>query len=174
MKKGLVHIYTGKGKGKTSAAVGLAVRAIAHGFKILYANFNKGDSFVNTETEILKKLGAVIRVCACSHPDFTPGVSLKRHAEKTREALNMINDLIKKETFDLLVLDEILISVRDGFIEEEIVLDFIRKKPSNLELVLTGRGATGKLTGIADYVSEIDKIKHPFDQGISAREGIEF
>ncbi len=172
---GLIHIYTGNGKGKTTSAVGLTARALGHGFKVCYAYFHKEpEKYGYTELENLKKLGANVLGFAKGHPFCNKeinGDSLKPQAEK---ALETLRDLLQKDHYDMLVMDEILISVRDGYLEEEKLLDFVKNKPSDLELVMTGRGATDRLIELADYVSEVQKIKHPYDHMITSREGIEY
>ncbi len=175
MEKGLIHIYTGDGKGKTTATVGLSLRAIGHGLKVCYANFNKAEgTYVNTEVDILKKLGAKIIIGTSQHPTFNSRVSSEEQSELTHNSLKNIDEVIHDDNFDMLLLDEILISVRDGFLKEDTLINFIRHKPQGLELVMTGRGATEKIIALADYVSEINAIKHPFNEGILGREGIEF
>ena len=175
MKKGLVHVYTGTGKGKTTAAVGLATRALGQGMKVVYAHFVKRpDLYGYHEIDSLEKLGATIMGFTDGHPFFNKDVKPERLKEQIREALVYLSGYLKISVPDLLIMDEILITVRDGFLEEDLLLQFIDQKPEGTELVLTGRGVTEKLIARADYVSEINKIKHPFDQGISSRRGIEF
>ena len=94
--------------------------------------------------------------------------------KQVKEALVYLAGYLQTSPPDLLILDEILITARDGFLDEDLLLNFIDEKPNGMELVLTGRGATEKLIARASYVSEINKIKHPFDEGIPSRKGIEF
>ncbi len=173
---GLVHIYTGNGKGKTTAAVGLGVRACGRGMKVLMVQFLKGRE--TGEMKALQRLS----------PDF----ELYRQKETAKFTWNMTPQeleemgknisglfaLAVKEAMegkrDMLILDEIMASVTSGLIPLEEVLDFVRKKPSGLELVMTGRDAPPELAQLADYISEIKPVKHPLEFGIAAREGIEF
>lgn len=175
MKKGLVHIYTGTGKGKTTASVGLGARALGQGFKVVYAHFMKRpDLYGYHEIDSLKKLGATIMGFTDGHPFFDKSISPETLKVQVQEALVFLSGYLKSSPPDLLIMDEILITVRDGFLQEDDLLEFINQKPEGTELVLTGRGATDRLIERADYVSEINKIKHPYDQGISSRKGIEF
>ncbi|NPA36983.1 MAG: cob(I)yrinic acid a,c-diamide adenosyltransferase [Chlorobi bacterium] len=175
METGLIHIYTGEGKGKTTAAVGLAIRALSHGLRVCYVNFNKGGGkYVNTEVDTLEILGAKVIVATDQHPAFNADISAETNSKQTLNALGFIKELVRSADFDMLILDEILISVRDNFIQDKVLVDFIKNKPDSLELVLTGRGATGEVIEMADYVSEIVKVKHPYDNGIFSREGIEY
>lgn len=172
---GLIHIYTGDGKGKTTAAIGLATRALGGGFKVCYCSFHKRpEKYGYTEMESLKKLGASVYNFAKGHPHLDKSISPGAVAQEAKEAVNFLKDLVRHETFDLLIMDEILISVRDHYIEEELLLDFIRSKPEHLELVLTGRGATENLMELAHYVTYCKKVKHPFDSKIRSRKGIEY
>jgi len=175
MKKGLIHVYTGDGKGKTTASVGLSVRALAHGLKVCYAYFNKKPAnYGNTEVDLLDKLGAIIYGTDAQHPSFDKSVTHAKHREITKRNFKKLRHFIEKNDFDLLVIDELLISVRDGFLEEEDILNFFNNKPKKLELVLTGRGATDKIMDKADYVSNVQMIKHPYQKGLNSRKGIEF
>lgn len=175
MKKGLVHIYTGDGKGKTTASVGLAVRALAHGFKVVYASFFKrpGENGYS-EVQVLKDLGALVFSFAEGMPMANKHITAEEYNLAVVKGLADLKEFIKNHKTDLLVLDEILIAVKCDFLADEELLNFIREKPKAMELVLTGRGATEKLKEMADYVSNLTKEKHPFDLGVESREGIEY
>jgi cob(I)alamin adenosyltransferase len=175
LKKGLIHIYTGEGKGKTTASIGLAVRALGHGMKVCYAHFNKQPELYGyNEIQSLQNLGATILGFTKGHWSFNAEVTRESSREDVINGLAELAAFIQKEKPDLLVLDEILISVRDGTVAETELLEFIALKPFNLELVLTGRGASDGLIEVADYVSYIQKVKHPYDRKIKSRQGIEF
>ncbi|MCF8335804.1 MAG: cob(I)yrinic acid a,c-diamide adenosyltransferase [Bacteroidales bacterium] len=175
MEKGLVHIYTGDGKGKTTAAAGLALRALGHGLTVCYAYFHKRpERYGYTEVGSLKKLGVEVHGIAEGHPFFDKDIVAGQHAELTEKQFKELVEHVRNQQFDLLILDEVIVSVHSGFLPEKLLTDFISSKPENLELVLTGRDATANLIGLADYVSEIRKVKHPYDKKISAREGIEY
>jgi cob(I)alamin adenosyltransferase len=175
MKKGLIHIYTGDGKGKTTAAIGLAIRALGHKLSVCYAYFHKNpekDGYA--ETQILQDLGVEIHGIAQDHPFFNPDIDPKEHRKQAEAGLDQLVDMTHQKKYDLLVMDEVIIAVHSGFLPEEKLLDFMEKKPAGLEMILTGRNATPMMIEHADYVSSITSVKHPFEQNIHAREGIEY
>ena len=175
METGLIHVYTGNGKGKTTSAVGLAARALGQGLNVVYCYFMKRpDLYGYHEIDSLKKLGAVVMGFTDGHPFFDKSLTAELLGIQLREALLTLKNYLAENEVDLLIMDEILIAVRDHFLEEELLVNFIDSKPQGTELVLTGRGATDKVKAKANYVSEIKKIKHPFDEGIGSRKGIEF
>ncbi|MCM8819935.1 MAG: cob(I)yrinic acid a,c-diamide adenosyltransferase [Candidatus Omnitrophica bacterium] len=175
MKKGLIQIYTGDGKGKTTSAVGLAIRARGHNLKVCYIYFHKdSDRFGYGELKCLKKLGVDIFGFAKSHPHFCKKTKISEISDECHRGLEFIEKIFKEKKYDVVIVDEIFISLRDGFISEEELIELLEKKPKNLELILTGRGATQKIIDKADLVSQIQKIKHPYDLGIKSRKGIEF
>lgn len=175
MKTGLVHIYTGDGKGKTTSAVGLAVRALGHGLRVCYIYFHKDpEKYGYTEIINLEKLGAQVFGFAKGHCFLDKEITKETLLKQVEEGVDFIKSTIFKSSFDLLIIDEIIISVRDGYIAEQTILELISCKPENLELVLTGRGATNNMINLADYVSNITKVKHPYDREILSREGIEY
>jgi cob(I)alamin adenosyltransferase len=174
-QRGLIHVYTGDGKGKTTAAVGLATRSLGHGMNVCYCSFHKDpEKYGYTEMQSLRKLGATVHNFAKGHPHLNKSLDGNVIANETVEAITALPKIIEEGHFDLLIMDEILISVRDGYLDEETLLEFIRNKPAELELVMTGRDATQSLVELADYVSQVKKIKHPYDTGIYSREGIEY
>lgn len=172
---GLIHVYTGDGKGKTTAAIGLATRALGHGLRVCYCSFHKNpEKYGYTEMVSLRKLGATVYNFAKGHPHLDRSLDNDQIARETLEGVQQLVQLLNETTFDLLILDEILISVRDNYLNENTLIEFIKNKPTQLELVLTGRSATPAVMELADYVSFVQKIKHPYDEGITSREGIEF
>ena len=175
---GLIHIYTGTGKGKTTAAIGLAARALGSGLSVCYCSFHKDpEKYGYTEMESLKKLGAHVINFAKHHPHMEKNVSEETITEITNEvkqALDSITQLMTTEQFDLLILDEIFISIRDNYISEDKLIDFIENKPETTELVLTGRGATKKAFSMAHYITNMECVKHPFYDNIPSRKGIEY
>ena len=175
---GLIHIYTGTGKGKTTAAIGLAARALGSGMSVCYCSFHKDpEKYGYTEMESLKKLGAHVINFAKHHPHMEENVSHETIAEITKEvnqALDSITELLNTEQFDLLILDEIFISLRDNYLNEGKLIDFIENKPETTELVLTGRGATKKALSMAHYITNMECVKHPFYDNIPSRKGIEY
>lgn len=170
MEKGLVEIYTGDGKGKTTASIGLAIRAKSYNLNVCYIYFHKKNP---KEIKILKKIGIDVFGFAKKHPCFEK-VNQEKIREECLKGIKFIEKIYKEKKYDVIICDEILISLRDGFLKEEEILKIIEEKPGNIELVLTGRYITEKLIEKADLVSEIKNIKHPYQKGIKARKGIEF
>ncbi len=172
---GKVHIYTGDGKGKTTSAVGLAVRALGHDLRVCYVYFHKQpEKYGYNEIQNLEKLGARILGFAKGHPHCDTSISPNNLKTESPQGLFELKELLEQDSFDLMILDEIIISVRDGYLEEDELLKFISGKPKHLELVLTGRGATERMIELADYVTNMTKIRHPYDYKITSREGIEY
>ena len=175
MSTGLIHIYTGTGKGKSTAAIGLCNRAVGHEFNTCYVTFHKNpEKYGYKEFDSLRKLGVTILHFAKGHPHLDPTMDNEVIRQETQEGLKKVQEIISCEKIDLLILDEILISVRDKYLDEAALLQFINDKPESTELVLTGRGATQKILELADYVSDINCIEHPYNKGIKSRTGIEF
>jgi len=179
LKKGLVQIYTGDGKGKTTAAFGLALRAAGQGNKVLIYQFLKPSSLDIGERFALQ-LGAVrIRVESLDMAwdmSSSPTDKGKIAEVKTaiKEVLERIAQTAEKRFYDVLILDEIVFCLSKGLADMQDIKNIIDRKDEPVEIVLTGTGATGELIEMADLVTEMKKIKHPFDKGISARRGIEF
>lgn len=173
---GLVHIYTGDGKGKTTAAIGLAIRASGNGLKVLMIQFLKGAE--TGEVAILKQLEPNFKLCRKEEIKaffWNANEEQKRNMKKyADESLKYCYHLISTEEWDMLILDEVMGAISVGFIVTEDIVNFIKNKPDKLEVVLTGRDAPVELVEIADYVSEITPVKHPFYRGVVARKGIEF
>lgn len=171
---GLVHIYCGDGKGKTSAAVGLTVRAAGADRRVLFVQFLKnGDS---SELIILRALENVeVFVCDARH-GFLWKMGENERAQAKQDYSALLEAALEKARrgVDLLVLDEAVSACNLGVIEEKKLLDFLREKPSELEVVLTGRYPSAALLQRADYVTEMKKLRHPYDRGVGARRGIEF
>lgn len=173
MKKGLIHIYTGDGKGKTTASLGLSVRASGHGFKVIFAQFLKGSA--SSEDNSIKLLPNITHIKDVECKKFTFQMNEQELLEVTNEHNKMFDKIVKlSNEYDLIVLDEIISTYNLGLINKEKVLDFLKNKPENLEIALTGREPSNDILEISDYVSEIKAIKHPFEQGIGARKGIEY
>ena len=172
-EKGLIHIYTGEGKGKTTSALGLALRSRNRGKRILFAQFFKEKDDQN-ELSLLEQLGVKILVFdTIKSPFFYPSVDRNYLISETEKALEILQNLISSNEFDLVVLDEFICLVSEEIISENDAITFLRKKPVPLELVLTGRGASERIMAEADYVTYMKHIKHPYDRGIMARKGIE-
>ncbi len=170
---GLIHVYCGGGKGKTTAAVGLTVRAAGAGRRVLFAQFLKDGS--SSEIAVLRTLPNVtVRHCDTLRGWFRQ-MSGAEQEQAGRDYLSFLEELAAAAPdYDLLVLDEALAAGALGAIPWERLLRLAREKPPELELVLTGRECPDSLRELADYVTEMRKIKHPFDRGIRAREGVEY
>jgi cob(I)alamin adenosyltransferase len=174
-KKGLIQVYTGTGKGKSTAAIGQAARAAGHDFKIgLVTFFKDPEKFGYGEYKSLEKLGVKPFLFAKKHPHFYKRLNLEDVRQECHRGLEFIKELFKDPSWDMLILDEINIAVRDGFLTEEEVLSLLEAKPERLDLILTGRDASQKIMEKADLVSEVREVKHPYSQGIKARKGIEY
>jgi cob(I)alamin adenosyltransferase len=174
-EKGLIQIYTGDGKGKSTAAIGQAARAAGHGLKVgLVSFFKDPEAFGYGEYKSLEKLGVKTFLFAKKHPHFYKKLNLDDVCQECSRGLEFIKELFRDPSWDMLVLDEINIALRDGFLKEEEVLSLLETKPEKLELVLTGRGVTEKIIEKADLVSEVREVKHPYSQGIKSRKGVEY
>jgi len=173
--QGCIHLYTGNGKGKTTAAMGLALRAIAAGWPVIIAQFLKDGT--SGELQALRQLPQVVIYTGKPCPGFS---TLYTNAERlaTREYNDRrLGDVIKLARDSsgpmLVILDEIVGTVQQGLVDESLLLDFLDQRPASLEIVLTGRQPSPSLCDRADYHSDIRKIKHPYDQGLTARKGVE-
>ncbi len=173
--KGLVHIYTGDGKGKTTAVLGLCMRAYGRGMKVLFVQFLKGA--YTGEVETIKKLEPEFMICRGEEiKKFTCDMNEKellQAKEVQNRILKYAADEIGKNKWDIIVLDEIMAAISTGMVNLKDVEDLVKSKPEKLEIVMTGRNAPDVLICLADYVSEIKAIKHPMDNGTKARIVIE-
>ncbi len=171
---GLVHIYTGDGKGKTTTAIGLGVRAAGSGMKVLMIQFCKGST--SGEEFSLEKLKPGFELCKDKQFDKFIWQLTPEEKEQLCEATSHLfdNSIEQAQNKDMLILDEIMAAITTGLIDIKRVSDFIKNKPSQLEVVMTGRNAPDELIKLADYVSEINAVKHPMNAGIKARKGIEY
>lgn len=171
---GLIHIYCGDGKGKTTAAVGLAVRCAGRGNKVLLVQFLKSRD--SGELYSLAKLPDIEVMRGKESKKFTFQMNEEeKHALliEHNKMFELVLAKIKNDGYSLLILDEVIGALNAKVFEMPKLIEFLRHKPENLEVVLTGRNPAPELLEIADYVSEMRKVKHPMDKGIMAREGIE-
>lgn len=172
-ERGLVQIYTGDGKGKTTAALGLALRAAGHGARVEIIQFMKGWKFYG-ELQALKHI-PLITITQTGRPDYIyKGHETEKDIAGTARGLELARKLMTEDGCDLLILDEINVALDFGLISIDEVSELIKKKPEAMELVLTGRGASPRLFGQADLITEMREIKHPYRQGIHARKAIEY
>ncbi len=172
-RKGLVQIFTGDGKGKTTAALGLVIRALGHGLRVFIAVFMKGD-YPYGEWEALARFPGV-KIARFGFRTFTDPANVKpEEKEQARRALAAAREAMLSGHYDLVILDEVNIATAWKLVELNEVVKLIQDKPPSVELILTGRQADKELIELADLVTECVKIKHPYDRGIKARTGIEY
>jgi len=175
MKQGIVQVYTGDGKGKTTAAAGLAMRAAGRNLNVVFIQFLKSDD--SGEIMLIEKSVPEIRIMRFnSQKKFIWDMNEEEREllkKETREGFNVASDISGKGGCDMLVLDEIFGACRNGFITTDEILNLIKSKHSGVELVLTGRDAPSEIIEAADLATEMKKVKHPFDAGMKARMGIE-
>lgn len=173
--KGLIHIYEGDGKGKTTASIGLSIRCAGNGEKVIFTQFLKDNQ--SNELKVLEGIDNIQVVLAKKVFGFTFLMTPEQKIEAKqyfRSHFKEVTDMAIKEGVRLLVLDEIISSYNMEFVDQQEVLNFLKNKPEELEVVLTGRDPAPELVERADYVTRMMKIKHPFDQKMPARKGIEF
>jgi cob(I)alamin adenosyltransferase len=173
---GLVVVLTGYGKGKTSSALGMVVRACGHNMKICMLQFMKGDIFTG-EWEAVKKMGCDVEIvatgmgfCGIQGNPYSHG----QHREAAQRALNMAKERITSGKYDLIVLDEINNAVHLKLVDLEQVIDLIRAKPPLMHMILTGRDAVPEVIDLADTVSEVREIRHAYRKGIEPQPGVDF
>lgn len=175
MELGLIHIYCGDGKGKTTAAMGLGMRAVGRDKKVLLTQFLKDNE--TGELNSIEKLGINFEVFkGVPVKKFFKFMSPEEQMATRTEHEERFRKVTKKaidKNVDLLILDEIIASTNLELVPLDEVIEFLENKPKGLEVVLTGRNPDGKLVELADYVSEIKAIKHPYEKGINSRIGIE-
>ncbi|MCL4459493.1 MAG: cob(I)yrinic acid a,c-diamide adenosyltransferase [Chloroflexi bacterium] len=169
---GLVHVYTGDGKGKTTAALGLALRAVGQGLRVHIVQFLKGVAY--GEVKSLARLPNISLVQFGSAEWVHPERITVKDRRLALGGLEHAREAIHSGYYDLVILDEINIAVAWNLLPLEAVLDLIRARPKGVELVLTGRQAPPEVIELADLVTEMKEIKHPFGRGVMARRGIEF
>jgi len=175
-ESGLTIVYTGKGKGKTTAALGIALRAAGYDKKICMIQFIKG-SWHYGEMTSSKRLEPEFEMVAVGKgfvgiiDDKTP---IEKHKEVASEAIKISTNKIQSGNYDIVILDEVNYAINLGLIKLEEVLNLIKSKPSTLDLVLTGNFAKNEIIELADLVTEMKEIKHPFQQGKKAKKGIDF
>ena len=167
----MIQVYTGNGKGKTTAAVGLAVRAAGQGLKVYIGQFAKGMRY--GELNSLKKISN-IKVEQFGRNCFIKNQPTKKDISLAQNGLEKIRKIVAGNIYDILILDEINIALKLGLLKLKDVVSLIKSTPPGLELILTGRYAHPGILKIADLVSEIKEKKHYFRKGVLARKGIEF
>ncbi len=178
LEKGLVQIYTGPGKGKTTAALGLAMRAAGRGNRVLFYQFLKPPSLHLGERVAIKKLDN-IELGMLEHAwDLKKSLQDEQTMSEMRqavgEAMKELTTAAAERKYDVMILDEIVYCYSKGLIGLKDIKTLIESRDEHVEIVLTGRGADEELINLADLVTEMNSIKHPFEKGIKARKGIEY
>ena len=169
-RRGLVIVHTGDGKGKTTAALGLAIRAFGAGLKVLILQFIKGRK-LSGELVALKTLGVEIKQCGLG---FVTKENFADQQKSARAAVELARAEISSGAWDLIILDEINYAVKFGLVDAAQISELLKIRPPTLHLVFTGRNALPELIDAADLVTELKLVKHPFQRGIAAQAGIEF
>lgn len=170
---GLIHIYCGDGKGKTTAAVGLTLRSAGAGNRVVFTQFFKDGS--SSEISLLRQIPGISVLHTKTVGGFWKRMTAEQQAQASRDYTELFHIACERaKHMDLLVLDEVISACNHGAVPEEALLEFLQNKPEHLEVVLTGRNPSEALLAQADYVTEMKKVKHPFDRGVLARKGIEY
>jgi len=185
LSRGLVQVYTGTGKGKTTAALGLAMRAAGHGLRVCFVQFLKGG-WDSGERQGAQRLSPEIEIHAFGAAEWgdrsqadedTPWWKLppsEDDRQQAQEGMLFARRAVTGEDYDIVVLDEVLGALKFGLVSLEELLALICARPSKVELILTGRDAPDEVLKAADLVTEMNAVKHPYDRGIEARKGIEY
>jgi cob(I)alamin adenosyltransferase len=179
LKKGYVQLYTGNGKGKTTAALGLALRAAGAGLKIIIIQFMKGQHYCELysirEMSTVERMSGKIEIEQYGSTEFCKidDKNFNEHIHLAQNALVRAKEVIVNKEFDIVILDEIVTGFLFKLFSLEEIIDLIDLKPETMELILTGRGAPNELIQICDLVTEMKEVKHYFSKGVLARRGIE-
>lgn len=172
-QKSCVHLYYGDGKGKTTAAIGLAIRAAGAGKKVVFYQFLKSND--SSERKILEQIQEITCLKGAQSVKFTRNMSAEEKKENRKENTKRLLEVLEKsKDADMLILDEALYAINLKQLEEKPLLVYLKNRPETQEVILTGRNPSEQMKELADYCSNIKKEKHPFDQEISARLGIEY
>ena len=175
MDLGLIHIYCGDGKGKTTMGVGLSIRAAGYQKKVLYVNFLKNND--SGELTVMQQLSQIDVILAEKEFGFIFQMDEKEKEQARQyytERFRMVCKKVMEQPYDMLVLDESIASYNLEMIPRQEFITFLKNKPGNLEVVMTGRDPQPELMELADYISDVHMVKHPYMKGVPAREGIEY
>ena len=174
--QGLVIVYTGNGKGKTTASLGVALRAVGHGLKVCIVQFIKGEWYYG-ELNSLKKLEPNLELVVAGK-GFVGIIdddhNFQEHVRAAKTALDIVEQKISQNTFDIIILDEINYAIHLGLLDLADVVRIVQNRPEHLSLILTGNHAREEIILLADLVTEMKEIKHPYKKGIKAKKGIDF
>lgn len=169
----MIHLYCGMGKGKTTAACGLCVRAIGSGLRVLFVQFFKNGT--SSEIKALSSLNGVETVYSSQYYGRFKTMTEEQKAKIQVSYNDLMQDIIRRSAqYDMIILDEAVSAYMYGMIDNDTMLSFLKQEGQKREIILTGREPEPELIALADYVTDMRKIKHPFDRGITARKGIEF
>jgi cob(I)alamin adenosyltransferase len=174
VRQGLITIFTGDGRGKTSAAIGTAVRAAGHGLRVCLVFFMKGDLFPHGEMLALANISGITLAAFGQDGWVKREEDNPEHRAQALQAMDYACSAMNSGNFDLIILDEVLSATDWSLLTLSEVVSLLAQKPYNVDLILTGRNAPAELIALADVVTEMQCIKHPFDRGIQARAGIDY
>lgn len=169
--RGYVHVYTGNGKGKTTAALGLALRAVGAGYSVFIGQFIKSERY--SEVEVLERLIPEVDCRQFGRGCWLRGEPSQQDVDLVQQAMKTVREIFLLERYRVVVLDELVTALYFKLVDLSQVLDLLAAKPANVELVLTGRYAPEALIAAADLVTEMRELKHYYEQGVLARKGIE-
>jgi cob(I)alamin adenosyltransferase len=174
LRNGFIHAYYGTGRGKTSSAAGLALRALYHGYRVLFVQFLKTNRWKSGEVEMLKRFDGFVHIQAIyTHPLFYAREKKPSMAEVKKDQKRLLAETAEKSRgFDLVVLDEILNCLK--MVGERTLMDFLARKRPDQDIVLTGRILPRSLAAQCGYVTEFKGKRHPYEKGVAARKGVEF
>ena len=172
-EKGLLIVYTGVGKGKTTAAVGMAMRCIGHGGKVAVVQFIKGV-IETAEERVLKSFGEQVRFLRMGEGYTWETQDRVRDTKCVQQAWETVSEFLRDSSYTMVILDELNIALQHGYVETGTVLSAVRNRPPRQHVVITGRGGSAELVEEADLVTEMKLVKHPFRRGIKAQPGVEF
>ncbi|HEY1247752.1 MAG TPA: cob(I)yrinic acid a,c-diamide adenosyltransferase [Nitrososphaera sp.] len=175
-EKGIVIVFTGKGKGKTTAALGIVLRAVGHGYKVGMIQFIKGEWYygeltssrrLEPEFEMIAAGKGFVGIIDDDHP-------IEDHRKSAKEAIEIAREKITSGVYDIIILDEVNYAIKLNLVSEQDILDLITTRPEKTNLVLTGNYVPDSVIKVADLVTEMTEIKHPYQRGIKAKKGIDF
>lgn len=170
--RGFIQVYTGNGKGKTTAAIGLAVRAVGAKKKVFIAQFVKG--MVYSEIEVLRQLTPAIKVNLYGKDCFISREPSEEDIQAAKNGLKEVSEIIHSEQYDVIILDEATIAVNFNLFSIDDLIAVLRQKPIQTEIIITGRYAPPELVELADLVTDMTEVKHYYTSGVLSRKGIEF
>ena len=170
----MIIVITGNGKGKTTSSIGQIIRALGHNQKVCLIQLFKGENFYGEQKILTKLEGLAFFSFAKKHPFCFKDITKEQTIIECQQAIDKLKEIMNNNKYNLIVLEEFNIAIRDNFVEEDILLNTIKELNKKSNVVITGRGASQKLIELADLVSEVKEIKHPYNKGVPAQEGIEF